>query len=356
MRRATAVLMLAAMLAIGGPAAVAVAHQPGRDRGHEPRHAPRHEFRKVRVPPGMAVYEWHTAGDLSPTEVERRLRFLRANGFHTVYLEIGNYLEAADLPENDPDRQALLDSIRRQIRRFVATAASFGLSVQALGGGPTWTQEPRRYLGPKLVGLVGDYNARVGHRERLKGVHLDLEPYTLPGWLDEAHVEDNLVEYLTTIEEIVDAYRSELDRWGNRGLQLGFAVPFWLDGRGDAPGPVFFGDDTKPAAYHVIDLISDLRGAYLVVMSYRDFTRTSDGSIAHARDEFRYAAMIRARSGLIVGQQYGPAPGEEHITFNGQPRWVFRRAAAEIAVAFRRYPQFRGLAVDDIDAFMAAEP
>ena len=207
-----------------------------------------------------------------------------------------------------------------------------------------------------LVELVGSYNTKVAYKERLKGVHLDLEPYTLPGWLDEEHVEENLVEYLTTIEGIVGTYRSELDRWANRGLQLGFAIPFWLDGRGDAPGPVSFGDETKPAAYHVIDLISDLRGAYLVVMSYRDFTRTSDGSIAHARDEFRYAASIGARSGLIVGQQYGPAPGEEHITFHGQPRWVFRRAAAEIAVAFRRYPQFRGLSVDDIDAFMAADP
>jgi hypothetical protein len=349
MRRATAVLvLLAALLAIGGPAAGAAAGQP--------RHWPRQEYRKVRVPPGMAVYEWHNAGDLAPAEVQRRLRFLRANGFHTVYLEIGNYLEAADLPDDDPDRARLLRSIRRQIQRFVATATSHGLSVQALGGGPTWTQEPRRYLGQLLVELVGDYNTRVGRSERLRGVHLDLEPYTLPGWLDPAHVEANLVEYLTTIEGIVDTYRSELGRSANRGLQLGFAVPFWFDAAGDAPGPVDFGGATKPAVHHVIDLLADLPGAYLVVMSYRNFTRTSDGSIAHARDEFRYAAMIRARSGLIVGQQYGLAPGEPHTTFNGRPRWVFRRAAAEIALAFRRYPQFRGLAVDHIDAFMAAPP
>ena len=345
MRRATAVLVLAAMLAIGGPAAVAAAHEPSL------------EFRKVRVPPGMAVYEWHNAGDLSPTAVQRRLRFLRANGFGTVYLEIGNYLKAADLSPEDPARQTRMDSIRRQIRRFVATATGYGLSVQALGGGPNWFGNDRRYLGQLLVELVGSYNTGVADNERLKGIHLDLEPYTLPGWLDDDVVEVNLVEYLTTIQGIIDTYRSELDRPANRGLQLGFAIPFWLDGRGDAPGPVEFGEATKPAAYHLIDLISDLRGAYLVVMAYRDFTRTSDGSIAHARDEFRYAASIGARSGLIVGQQYGPAaPEEQHITFHGQPRWVFRRAAAEIAVAFRRYPQFRGLAVDDLDAFMAAAP
>ena len=93
-------------------------------------------------------------------------------------------------------------------------------------------------------------------------------------------------------------------------------------------------------------------------MAYRRFTGTSNGSIALARDEFRYAAMAGARSGLVVGQQYGPALTEEEAitTFNGQPRWKFRRAAAEIALAFRRYPQFRGLSVDDLDAFMAARP
>ena len=342
MRRATAVLVLAAMLAIGGPAAAA-AHQP------------RLQFRKVRVPPGMAVYEWHNAGDLSTAQVERRLRFLRANDFHTVYLEVGNYLDAAELPDSDPGKQARLSAVRRQIKRFVATAADFGLSVQALSGAPTWTGE-LAYLGPKLVELVGDYNTRVRSGERLKGVHLDLEPYTLPGWLDDEQVEDNLVEYLTTLQGIVEAYRAQLEWSANRGLQLGLAVPFWLDARGDAPGPVDFDGATKPAVHHIIDMIADLQGAYLVVMAYRNFTRTSDGSIAHARDEFRYAAMIGARSGLVVGQQYGPAPGEEHITFHGQPRWVFRRAAAEIALAFRRYPQFRGLSVDDLDAFMAARP
>jgi hypothetical protein len=343
MRRATAVLVLTAMLAIGGPAAVATAHQP------------RLQFRKVRVPPGMAVYEWHNAGDLSSAEVQRRLRFLRANDFHTVYLEVGNYLDAAELPDSDPQKQARLSAVRRQIKQFVATAAGFGLPVQALEGGPNWTGE-LDYLGPKLVDLVGDYNTRVRSGERLKGVHLDLEPYTLPGWLDDEHVEENLVEYLSTLQGIVDAYRAQLDRSANRGLQLGLAVPFWLDARGDAPGPVDFDGATKPAVHHIIDMLADLPGAYLVVMAYRNFTRTSDGSIAHARDEFRYAAMVGARSGLVVGQQYGPAPGEEHITFNGQPRWVFRRAAAEIALAFRRYPQFRGLSVDDLDAFMAASP
>jgi hypothetical protein len=250
--------------------------------------------------------------------------------------------------------QKQLDAIRRQIQRFVATATSLGLAAHALGGGPTWTGE-RSYLGQSLVRLVGSYNAKVGAGERLQGVQLDLEPYIQPGWLD--HPRENLGEYLTTLDGIVAAYRSVLTRRTSRHLQLGFAIPFWFDARGDAPGPVEFDGVTKPAAHHIIDMVSDLSGAYLVVMSYRNFTHTSDGSVAHARDEFRYAATTGASCGLVVGQQYGPAaPGEEHITFRGKSRRAFARAAAEITLAFRRYRQFRGLSVDDVDAYMAARP
>jgi hypothetical protein len=347
MRRATAVLVLAAMLAICGPAVSGAA-----------AHEPQSRYRKARVPPSMAVYEWDNAGDLTPAEVQRRLRFLRANGFRTIYLEIGRYLEAADASD-----QVLLRGIRSQIRRFVATATGYGLSVQALGGGPDWFGESRGYLGPALVRLVASYNSGVDRRERLAGVHLDLEPYTLPNWLNEPQVDDNLRLYLTTIAEIVSAYRAALGNWGNRTLQLGLAIPFWFDGSSeDIPEVIDFGDDDdpKPVTFHVIDLIADLPGAYLVIMAYRWFTGTSNGSIALARDEFRYAAMRGARSGLVVGQRYGPVDEEDeeeaNTTFNGLPRWKFWRAAAEIAVAFRRYPQFRGLSVDDIDAFMAASP
>jgi hypothetical protein len=344
MRRATAVLVLAATLAIAGPATGAAA-SPHRG-----------SFRKVHLPPAMVTYEWHNAGDLSSAAAGRRLRFLRAHGFRTIYLEIGAYLDADELTPGSEVRRKRLHRIRRQIRRFVATASSLGLAVHGLGGGPTWTGE-LRYLGQKLVSLVGRYNAKVGSNERLQGVHLDLEPYILEGWLDDDRVEDNLVEYLTTIEGIVDTYRSVLTRHHSRHLQLGFAVPFWFDARGDAPGEVPYHDDTKPAVHHVIDLIADLPGAYLVVMSYRNFTRTSNGSIAHARDEFRYAAELDARSGLVVGQEYGPpGEGEEHTSFHGRPRWVFKRAAAEIALAFRRYPQFRGVSVDDVDSYLAASP
>ena len=335
MRRATGVLVLAAMLAAGGGlTAGAAAATP------------------LPEPRLVAAYTWHQAGQLTSTQLRRRFAFLRANGFRTVYLEAGDWVDAADQPRTSTTRQAQLDSIRGRLRRYVATASGYGLAVHAVGGGPTWTGD-LGYLGELLVRLVGGYNAGVAANERLKGVHLDIEPYVEGGWHDDTNT--SLRTYLTTIAGIVGTYRRQLARPASRGLQLGLAIPFWFDGEGDAPGAVDFNGAVKPASRHLIDMLANLPGAYLVIMSYRNFTGWANGSIAHAANELWYANKVQAKCGLVVGQQYGRVT-PAFITFNGHPRAVFRRAAAQITAAFRRYPQFRGVSVDDVDSYMAARP
>ena len=65
MRRATAVLTLTAVLVVvGAGLAAGAGASPG-------------PFRRAYVPRGMAVYEWHQAGELPDAEVARRLRLLR---------------------------------------------------------------------------------------------------------------------------------------------------------------------------------------------------------------------------------------------------------------------------------------
>jgi len=298
---------------------------------------------------GLAAYEWHGAGRLTRREARQRLRFLHRHGFKTVYLDLGDYLGAADQPESR-DQQWRIRKLRRHLRRYVADASRLGLAVHAVGGGPTWTDEPLRYLGSKLVELVADYNADVVARERLGGVQFDIEPYVLPSFFDNE--EAALVAYLETLQSIVGIYRRVAARSPNRRLQLGFAVPFWFDGRGRSPGPVRFEGATKPAVYHLIDLVKDLRHAYLVVMSYRNFAKRPDGSIAHARDEVRYARSVGARCGLVVGQQFGDVPPPK-ITFHGRDRRAFAKAAKQIIRVFGYFPQFRGLSVDNVDGYMA---
>jgi len=331
MRLATRALVCATVLVLAGG---------GQWAGARPRAA----VEAPRQHGLAAAYEWHDAGQLSRHQALERLRFLHRRGFETVYLSLGDYLDVADQPES-PEQRARLRELRRHLRHYVADASRLGLAVHAVGGGPTWTEEPLRYLGSKLVELVADYNAGVGAWERLGGVQLDIEPYALPGFFDDE--EAALVAYLETLDGIVGTYRRVA-----RHLELGFAVPFWFDGRGGSPGPVRFGGATKPAIHHVIDLVKDRRRVYLVVMSYRNFARGADGSIVNARDELGYARSVDARCGLVVGQQFGDVQPPE-ITFHGRGRRDFENAAEQIVEAFGRFPQFRGLAVDDVDGYTA---
>jgi hypothetical protein len=319
--------------------------------GHQPAGAG--SSRPAPKPPqayGFAAYEWHPANRLTTGQVRNRLQFLRRHGFKTVYLDVGPYIDVADLPDSEEKGRRIAE-LRRTLKRYVRYASAMKLAVHAVGGGPDWTGERRRYLGAMLVHLVADYNAAVTARERLAGVHLDIEPYAEPSFFHD--VQASLTAYLETIQEIVLAYRQRAVGSANSRLELGFAIPFWFDAGPEAPGPVLFGEATKPAVHHLIDMIRDLPRAYLQVMAYRWLAAGTDGTIAHALAEFRYASAVRARSGLVVGQQYTNVRPSK-ITFHGRSRRTFMHQAAQVVKAFARYPQFRGLSVDDVDAYMAA--
>jgi hypothetical protein len=338
MRRARRVLLCSAVLV-----ALLAGHQAASAHPRPPA--------KTLPQYGLAAYEWHAAGRLPVGEARERLGFLRDHGFRTVYLDFGEYLDVADQPESQQQQDRLAE-LRSSLRQYVADASDDGLSVHAVGGGPGWTDERLRYLGPMLVELVADYNADVDANERLGGVHFDIEPYAEPSFFDD--LAASFTAYLQTVEDIVGTYRPLATQSANRDLQLGFAIPFWFDAGIGAPGPVRFNGRTKPAAYHVIDMVKDLRRAYLVVMSYRNFAKGADGSIFHAYKEFVYAALIRAKSGLVIGQQFTDVEPAK-ITFHGRSRQAFANAAEQIIRAYGHLPQFRGLSVDDLDAYMAAE-
>src|SRR5215208_3592678 len=189
------------------------------------------------APQGMAVFEWYRLSQVNANITEERLWSLRRDGFSVVY---------ADL------------------RRFVRRASSLGFTVHAVAGGPNWTAETHRYLGPMTLQLIADYNRDADPDERLVGIQFDIEPYVEDGFWGD--VERSLQDYLWTLRDIVDAYEQVRDQDGSKGLALGFAIPFWFDGTPEAPA-VQFGESPEPkaAAFHLIDMLRDLPEAYVLV-------------------------------------------------------------------------------------------
>lgn len=300
---------------------------------------------------GLAVFEWYKLSQVNAKVSEQRLSSLRADGFKTVYANVGEYLEVADQPDSRTQR-ARLNQLKSDLKRFVARASNLGLAVHAVGGGPTWTDASHRYLGPKLVGLVADYNQAAAVNERIQGVQVDIEPYVDPSFFND--VETSLKNYLWTLKSIVDRYQEVRISPGNSGLRLGFAIPFWFDGVPEAPA-VEFGAEPKtaPAAFHLIDLLRTLPDAYVLVMAYRNFASGDDGSIEHVKREFAYATEVDAACGIVVGQEFGRVYPEK-LSFWWAGRAAFRQAAEELAGAYGGLPQFGGLSVNDMNAYQTA--
>jgi hypothetical protein len=297
----------------------------------------------------LAAFEWYRLGEVNDNVSSSRLWSLRGDGFGTVYADLGEYLDAADQPESRSQRRKLR-WLTGELRRFVARASRVGVAVHGVAGGPNWTAESHRYLGPRLLELVADYNAEATPDERLQGVQFDIEPYVDPGFWEDA--EGSLQDYLATIQGIVDAYQ-EVREWpGSEGLALGFAIPFWFDGTPEAP-EVDFRGTRQAATFHLIDLLGGLPEAYVVVMAYRNVAGGPDGSIEHVRSEFEYASRVGAACGIVVGQEFTPVTPEK-LSFWWTGRAAFRQAAEELVAAYGQLPQFRGISVDDMDAYQAA--
>src|SRR6266545_3340012 len=85
---------------------------------------------------GLAVYEWRGLSQLARPSTRQRLRFLHGQGFTTVYVDLGEYLDAADQPKT-PEQQALLRRLGGNLAYVVAEASHLGLTVHAGGAGPT---------------------------------------------------------------------------------------------------------------------------------------------------------------------------------------------------------------------------
>jgi hypothetical protein len=303
----------------------------------------------------LAVFEWHRLSELNATVTDQRLSDLSGDGFTTVYADISEYVEVAD-QRTSRTQQARLTQLSKELKGFVARARSHGLAVQAVAGAPTWTGQSRRYLGPMTVDLVVAYNRDAGE-DRLQGVQFDIEPYTDPAWWK--NLKASLKAYLSTVQAIVDRYHQVRTQAGGNGLRLGVAIPFWYDGTPEVPA-VEFGPDNRsaPAAVHLIEMLRTDPDAYLVVLAYRNFASDddpavdADGSIALVSREFAYAMERGAACGIVIGQEFGPETPEK-VSFWWKGRAAFRQAAEELVGAYGDRPQFRGLSVNDLDAYEA---
>jgi hypothetical protein len=238
------------------------------------------------APPGTrAAWVW------SPVVPEQLVTWSRAHGVRTLFVLV--------------DRDARTNGDAAWLSHLRARCDEAGIRLDALGGEPAWALDHTQALAWRdTVVALGLFQA----------LHLDVEPYLLPGWPATG---------LTGFLGLLDALRTE-------NLPLEADVPFWYD--------------TVPAGTGTLADEVIARVDALTVMSYRD---TATGILDVAADVLDRAG--RAAVPVRLGVETQPLADCAHCSFGR--RAEMDAALREVDAAGRRFGAFEGVAVHQYDSW-----
>lgn len=283
-----------------------------------------------------ALWVWDAGVITDGAGRERFFEFCNSKKIGMIYLEVGSAMGAggAKVPVSD-----------EALAMFVGDAHARGMEVHALDGDANWAYRQNHSIPLNRLQRALDFNLSVGADERLDGFQFDIEPYVLPEFKTDEW-RDVLVEYLNLVSQMRDKVKESSPNFG-----LGFAIPFWWDVENTEVSEVDWQGVSKPVAYHLADVLNGLRGGYIAIMDYRDFTGGPDGSIRHASDEIEYVNKNAPDVTVFIGQETGDVKETPKITFWQEGEDALEAAISELMSAFNRYSCFGGIAIHHYDSY-----
>lgn len=270
----------------------------------------------VSASPYTGLWVWQ---DVIPERARAQLfRFAREERVTALWVESEHYL--LDNPV------ALLD--------FTAVAHDNGFETEWLLGYAPWALAPQHGQLLALVQIVLDSVAAAPPSQRPTGLHLDVEPHTLPEWSSD--LQDTAAQYLDLLAEVDAAIAGVGDP-----LRLTVDIPSWYDAV-----TVTWNSRVKPLSEHVLDVVDRV-----ALMDYRDHAWGNDGLVQQAQDEIAYATQHGKQ--VVIGVQTNPPDGQpEKITFYEEGRRVLRSELAATRNYFADEPGFAGVAIHDYGGLM----
>jgi len=277
--------------------------------------------------PVRAIWIWETSTYRMLSDAGFRaesITFLKSRAINTVYLYADSF-QKQDLLVTDPATYAAL--IRELHQR--------GFQVHALlGSAYLQTQQyvlpEKQAQAEEMISKVFAYNRGWPKTDRFDGVHVDIEPYLLPGW------STNKVRLATRYLALAQIFLDQREKYDS-AIPIGAAVPFWYDSIKD----MVWQGQNRPLNEHVQNLYD-----YIAIMDYRDKAEGRDGIIRHAENELTYAATI-GRS-VIIGVETGPNKLDK-VTFFEEGAEHMERELRIASEQVKKYSSWSGFAIHDFD-------
>lgn len=207
------------------------------------------------------------------------------------------------------------------LQSLKTAADAAGIALYALNGDPTWTTDHASALAWQQAALATDLFA---------GIHLDVEPYSLPAWqTDQAGTASSFLQLLSALKAA-------------SALPLEVDVPFWY-GTIPAPGQAAPGATLADAVLAAVDAVT--------VMSYRN-TATGSNSILDVGIDMLQRAQA-ANKPVRLAAETNPVSGCNYCSFAGMSASALQTALDDVEAVGAGYTTFDGMSVEDYAGWSA---
>jgi hypothetical protein len=224
--------------------------------------------------PSFSTWLWDTASiKENPEEI---IQFLMDKHAGQLYLQIDQSIPAA------------------VYQSFIEKAAASGIKVHALDGAPKWATAKGEAAMLSFFSWVSSYQEQAPPGQQFSGIHLDIEPYLLPGW--ESNYKNTVLNYQTRMAQAA-SLSAELS------LPLGADLPFWFD---EMMFSNKFGKDSL-AGWVIKNTDA------VTIMAYRDTAAGPNGMVELSRTEVELAA--RYGKEIQIAAETGASSEAAYITF-----------------------------------------
>lgn len=248
---------------------------------------------KVR---GRGMWVWEASAIIgSAAKADEFFAFCDRNQIRDIYLAPGYSAAESESPPISPDFRIALP----EHHAFISRAHQKGLRVEALLGDPEWAAQKNHESALAAVDSVLDFNRQAAATAEFDGIHLDVEPYVLAGFVDREYRNQLLGEFLQLVSRCAARVRAE------PGVTLTCDVPWWFyptqsPDREDLT--LAFQGQSKTVGEHLTSLLEKV-----TLMDYRNQAAGAGGIVAGAEPALAYAASIQKQ--IVVGLETYLQPG-----------------------------------------------
>ncbi|PAD32163.1 hypothetical protein CHH60_04050 [Paenibacillus sp. 7523-1] len=227
-----------------------------------------------------------------------------------------------------------LDQPYSSYRSFVKRAQAQGIEIHAMGGHPIWGRSENRPRIERLINYVKNYNAEVEPEERFKGIHLDIEPYTLPEWNSDR--DALLTEWAANISFFQEETKKD------SSLETSADLAVWLD---SSPLP---GQDMSVSEFMIRTL------DHVSLMAFRNNAEGSNGIAAVVSQEMEIAD--RLGKPLLISVEMKENHEGAHISFYEKGAAEMEQQLAKLPELLKAYEAYQGNMVHAYDYWINAKP